>query len=745
MNRKLLIVESPNKCAKIQSYLGEGWTVAASSGHIRDMPVDEIGVEGPDYWPKYVTGDRSGKTIARLKSLAAGASEIYLATDPDREGEAIAWHLEQVIGKGKPCKRVTFNEITQSAIRKALAAPRSVDKRLFLAQQGRRVLDRLYGYKVSPALGNKLGRRGLSAGRVQSVALRLIVEREEAIRRFTKTLHYGVRLDFASAHSELCDWHARWDSSPLVSEEQPYITDRSIAEAVCAVAANGVVVKDYGEKEQARKAPPPFTTSTLQQAASNKLKMSVDATMKAAQALFEAGLITYHRTDSPNLSEDGIAAIWDYLRSKGMDDYIPEKANTWKAKGDAQEAHEAIRPTDIDCFAPHTGNTAHDALYKMIWRRAVASQMRPARYIVRSAQLQTLNPLAELNHQTALFSASGKRLIFDGWLKAAQGDFTDETDEEENNPLPVLILAETHVPTQTKVLEQETKPPARFSEPGLVKALEREGIGRPSTYAAIITILQKREYVQMVKRFFEPTALGEAIVGGLRGRFHFLEVAYTKEMEDQLDRIAEGKADYKTVVAHYDGELDAQLATFAGDNSIAPFAGGNEETHPCPNCEDGRLRRIKGKNGYFWGCSNYKRESEPCLTTLPDNKGKPGEKKAAAPQSSDYPCPSCDSGFLQRRPGRKKGSYWWGCNCYPQCSYTAPDNNGLPGVWGEKKAEGKVQSQAESGGVEQTYTCGACGGQLRQRRGSKGVFWGCSNYPDCKHTEQDKNGKPQFA
>lgn len=758
MSQKLLIVESPNKSKKVESYLGSGWTVAASAGHIRDMPANEMGVEGPDYWPKYVTGERSGATIARLKSLAANASEIWLATDPDREGEAIAWHLEQVIGKGKVCQRVTFNEITKSAIQKAIAAPRKVDMRLFLAQQGRRVLDRLYGYKVSPALGNKLGKRGLSAGRVQSVALRLIVEREEAIRAFTKTKHYGVAVFMDDTDGP---WTARWTPClPVVTDDHPYVTDRAIAEAVLAAARRGLVVTDFAETEQARKPPAPFTTSTLQQAAANKLRMSVDATMKAAQALFEAGFITYHRTDSPNLSQDGVDAIWALLRERGQHAYIPDKPNTWKAKGDAQEAHEAIRPTDFHVFAPNTGNEQHDALYKMIWRRAVASQMKPAIFKVRTAQLETLQALdvlgdASTGALTAKFAARGETRIFDGWQKVALDDFTSEDEEEAALSLPVLRPGEQHTPSDGSVLEQETKPPKRYSEPGLVKALEREGIGRPSTYASIITILQKREYVQMVKRFFEPTELGEAIVHGLRGRFHFMEVVYTKEMEDQLDRIAEGKADYKAVVGHYDRELDGQLATFAGDSSVAAFAGTEAETHPCPNCEDGRLRRIKGSNGYFWGCSNYKREENPCKTTLPDAKGKPGKPKQPTEKSTAHPCPECGQGHLQRRPGKKKGTFWWGCDNYPECKHTAPDNDGQPGVWGERPAatgSGKPSGKGKAGSAQSAasatqYRCGACEtGYLVKRTGSKGVFWGCSNYRNgCKHTEQDKNGKPQFA
>ena len=457
---RLLIVESPNKVKHIEHHLGDGWQVAASAGHVRDLPQNDMGVAGPDYWPQYVNTDRGGAVIARLRKLAQSATEVWLATDPDREGEAIAWHLAQVLGKGHIYKRVTFNEISKTAIHKAIAAPRQIDRRLFLAQQGRRVLDRLYGYKVSPALGNKLGQHGLSAGRVQSVALRLVVEREEAIRNFQKVKHFGVLLSFASNNGtpDNGQWSARW-TPPLTvqpgkdahlspadnADETPLVTDRAIAEAVLAAARQGVVVTHFTEKTQARKPPPPFTTSTLQQAASVQLHLGVNATMQAAQALFEAGLITYHRTDNPNLSDDGIQAVWALLRQRGQDAYIPDKPNAWKAKDGAQEAHEAIRPTDFNLYksadcAERGVNAVQIQLYQLIWRRAVASQMKAAQFKVRSATLASTQPVAALDavaapadgvpgQQQATIAARGQEMIFDGWMRLAQSG--DETGEKK--------------------------------------------------------------------------------------------------------------------------------------------------------------------------------------------------------------------------------------------------------------------------------------------------------------------------
>lgn len=714
---KLLIVESPNKTRKIQDYLGEGWQVEASYGHIRDLPSHEIGVAAPDYFPNYVIGERSGKTVAKLKKLAQSAQAVYLATDPDREGEAIAWHLSQVLGKDKRYFRVSFHEITRQAVQKAVVNPSEVDKRLFLAQQSRRVLDRLFGYKVSPALGNKLGQRGLSAGRVQSVALRFVVEREEAIRRFSKIKHYGIALVFNNANGS---WTAQWCiPTQLLKEEQSYLTDRVIAEAVIASLGGSVIVKNFSEKEQARRPHAPFTTSTLQQAAAVQLSIGVDATMKAAQALFEAGLITYHRTDNPNLSADGIALIWDYLREKGQADYIPDKPHTWKAKADAQEAHEAIRPTDFYVFHANTGNELHDKLYKMIWRRTVACQMRAAIFTVRTATLETPRPIAILNHQAAVFQAQGQEMLFDGWMKVVDEDYASEAEKDGIQKLPILSLNSELSFTKAKLLEQETKAPSRFTEAALVKALEKEGIGRPSTYASIITVLKNRGYVKMVKRFFEPSEVGEAIVQGLRGRFDFMEIAYTREMEEQLDAIAQGKAPYRETISQYDAALDAQLAEFSADITIRSLD--STPSYPCPNCGQGQLRRIKGKNGYFWGCNRYQADN-PCNTTLPDDNGKPGQAKI---KNLDYPCPQCGKGHLQSRKG--KNGIFWGCDHYPECKQTFPDVNGKPDI--QPKAESKQ------------YICGACGGILRLRKGAKGNFWGCSNYPDCKHTEPDKNGK----
>ncbi len=718
--QNLLIVESPAKAKKIQQYLDDSWQVVASYGHIRDLPVKEIGVEAPYYQPDYEITERGTKTISKLKNLAKQASEIYLATDPDREGEAIAWHLAQLLCKNKSYKRITFNEITEKAIKKAIENPRLIDENLFLAQQGRRVLDRLYGYKLSPELGNKLNQLGVSAGRVQSVALRVIVDRERDIYNFVSVSHYGIRLDFDN-------WFAHWDTSDLVDDDNPYITNKEIAKNVCdAVKSNGITIKSFNEKEQSRKPPAPLITSTLQQAAANTLKMSVTDTMDAAQKLFEAGLITYHRTDNPNLSDESITLIWEFLRSVGQDEHIPDKANKWKSKADAQEAHEAIRPTDFYRRKAETGNKNQDDLYTLIWRVAVASQMKSAIYKVREATLESnaiidFSDAPKATKRTALFTAKGRELIYQGWLFLNKDDFTSEESNKDEN-LPVLPVNQAMQPNTIELLDKETKPPKRYSETSLVKLLEREGIGRPSTYANIIQVLLTRNYVEIKNRLFHSTELGEVIADALTNRFNIMEMEYTRNMESRLDAVAQGNASYLDVVTEYDATLETEIKAFKA-TKIKPFG---DHHYSCPEC-DGLLRRIKGKYGFFWSCSNF---NNGCLYKTKDAKGKP-EKK----ENTTFICPSCGGNL--RRISSKFG-YFWGCSNFSDgCSYKAKDASGKP----EEKKQEQVERETE-------HLCPTCKKGFLQRRPSKKnkdlFWWGCNQFPKCKQTYFDESGKPKI-
>lgn len=665
---KMLIVESPTKRKHIAAFLGAGWVVEASFGHVRDLPKGEMGIDFGNYQPAYVLSDSGKKVMAKLKGMAKQMEEIWFATDPDREGEAIAWHLKALLGRGKIVRRVTFSEITQTAVLRAVQQPRDIDNNLVAAQQARRVLDRLYGYKLSPALGDKIGVHGVSAGRVQSIALRLIVDRERAIRNFRSTKHFGVAI---VCESEGRQWRAKWDTAPFVTEESPYITDKESAEKVCCHALSGLRVTKFSEKEQQQMPPAPLITSTLQQAAANRLGLSVGTTMAAAQKLFEAGLITYMRTDNPNLSDEAIAALHDYLRAAGQDDHIADPPHRWKAKNGAQEAHEAIRPTDFALRIADSGDPVADQVYQLIRRAAIACQMRPAIYKVRKARLETLQPLTLTNVPTpatipAAFDASGRELIYPGWQIIAK-DYTNDDDKAESGQLPMLTEGQICQPLEAVRLELETRAPNRFTETSLLKILEKNEIGRPATYANIIETQLRRGYAVIKKRYFYPTELGERVIDALADRFDIMETGYTAAMEAELDNIAGGTADYLTVVRDYDLALDSQLADFIRssieEGSIVP----------CPQCENGKLRRINGQKGPFWGCSNYK---EGCNYMAPDENGKPGKPK---PKSTAYLCPQCGEGHLQRRVAKKgKGKYWWGCDRYPDCDYTAFDDKGRP-------------------------------------------------------------------
>lgn len=671
---KLMIVESPNKTKKIGQYLGNDWIVAASFGHIRDLPLHEIGVSTPDYQPAYEVVERGKKQVNKLKELAKKADELWLATDPDREGEAISWHLYELLGKGKTVKRITFNEITESAIKNAVTNPRDIDMNLVMAQQGRRVLDRLYGYKISPALSARLTETGISAGRVQSIALMLIVQRERDIRAFKPTQHYGITALF---NSEGQQWKAQWQSNDFVTDDSPYILDKLCAEKVREAATHGLIVTAYQEQERKRKPAAPLITSTLQQAAANKLNMSVGDTMKAAQKLFEAGYITYMRTDNPNLSDEAIAALHDFLNSIGQSAQIADKPNKWKAKDDAQEAHEAIRPTDFAVKEADVDDEQAQALYQLIRRVAIACQMKDAIYSVRTVELTTteaitLDNVPNPKSAPLKFTATASVLRYKGWQIMAD-DFTDEDEIERQSSLPELSENTILTPNDTCIDELETKAPKRYSETALVKALEREGIGRPATYANIIETQIKRNYAQLEKRVFVPTKFGESVVSALEHHFSIMKTTYTAEMESKLDEIARGKMTYRDVVAHYDEVLDNELSAFQQAN-IKTF--GDKTSYPCPKCKTGNLRRIKGKNGFFWGCSNYN-TVQPCDYIAFDDKGKPAKPREI---NTNYPCPECGSGYLQRYPSKKdKTKYWWGCSEYKNgCKYKTFDDNGKP-------------------------------------------------------------------
>ena len=592
MCAKLLILESPGKVKKVQEILGSGWKVAASVGHVRDLPPKEMGVAAPDFTPHYVPTERGADVLKRLAGMVKNAEAVFLATDPDREGEAIAWHLAEAL-KLKNARRITYAEITDAAIKAALTAPRDIDMALVAAQEGRRVLDRLCGYMVSGPLSDVAGTR-LSAGRVQSPAVRLVVEREREIKGFTSTTHYGAELTFATVDNITDGWKAAWVVKPWLADGQEYFLDQSIAAKVAALRT--LDVQDCQETESRLAPPSPFTTSALQQAASTALKFSPKRTMELAQRLYEAGFVTYMRTDSPNLSQEAVQSIRAFCESQGWQ--LVDTPRVWKSKEGAQEAHEAIRPTHIE--EEEAGeNPDEQALYRLIRLRTLASQLADAVFAVRTLQLT-----ATVDGKEALFEAKGRTLVSPGWKTLQQGetaeDGGDNGEDDAVNPVPAMKPGTQATALSGTVLTRKTKPAARYSEASLVRELEKRGIGRPSTYAAILDTVQQRGYVKMEKRNLVPTVLGEKVVDALAGRFSFADYEFTKGMEQALDDIAQGKARYRDVVSSAHARLTDELAAFTSATGKT-----------CPKCGKPMRHKVKaagkdGKGGYdFWGCSGW--------------------------------------------------------------------------------------------------------------------------------------------
>lgn len=645
----LLLVESPGKTKKIEGFLGSGWKVMASVGHVRDLPDKEMGVAAPDFKPHYLPTVRGKEVLARLASAVRGADAVFLATDPDREGEAIAWHLADALNL-QNAKRVTFSEITEKAVKAALDAPRSIDMDLVAAQEGRRVLDRYCGYMVSGPLSRAAGAR-LSAGRVQSPALRLVVEREREIRNFKVTAHFGVELLFEAVENVSSGWKAFW--KPWLEEGQEYFLDRAVAEKVSGLRT--LEALDFKESESRTAPPPPFTTSSLQQAASNALKFNPKRTMELAQKLYESGHITYMRTDSPNLSEDFVAEARLFCEEQGWP--VVPTPRTWKSKAGAQEAHEAVRPTYIE-IEEAGEDDAQKALYRLIRLRTLAAMLEDAVFSVRVTMLA-----GDVDGRRAEFEAKGKTLVSPGWKTLTLSDQTDDPDAEQeaDNPVPALLSGQKLTAMAGKVQSKKTRPPARFTEASLVRELERRGIGRPSTYAAILDNISSREYVKSEKRFLVPTSLGETVLDYLAGKFSFVDFDFTKRMESTLDAIAEGKAGYReTVAAEYDRLAD-EVKTFAAASLPAcPECGGDKLWH--------RIKKPDKKDDRSWDFFSC----QDCEATFPNVDGKPGPKreKKEKPPLSEYKCAKCGKPLYHKTGTSKKTGNpydFYSCSGYPKC------------------------------------------------------------------------------
>lgn len=608
---KLIIVESPAKGKTIEGYLGSGYRVTASKGHIRDLPENRMGFSPPDFKPDYEFTDRGAEVVSRIKRLATECDEIILASDLDREGESIAWHLQQTLGLKAP-KRLVFNEITKKALQAALADPRKIDILKVAAQEARRVTDRMIGYRVSPLIAEYLSDRSLSAGRVQSIAVRLVVDRENEIDGTTIVQHYGAELTFGT-------WKAKWDPSTLLSDTK-YWTDKDYAEKVAETRQLTVIKFDKSESKSSP--PPPFTTSTLQEAGANSLKFSTKHTMELAQKLYEQGAISYMRTDSTSLSEDALTDIANWCKVNGLQ--TVSEPRTWEAKGDAQEAHEAIRPSHIDTI--EAGETEEQRqLYKLIWLRTVSCQLEDARFAVRKAVLEAESPVDGVKLR---FEARGKTLIYKGWKDLTPTDTAQDQEDaaaaeaqDSDNPVPELSAHDTVTAVSGSLIQSKTKPPGRYTDASLVKEMEKRGIGRPSTFGAIVEeIIETRGYVEKfgAKQQLKPTLRGKRLIKALTGRFSFVEYNFTRVLEEQLSGIESKTTTYPKLLGLIHDRLSNEIDRFKAEQPIA---------HPCPSCGRGLFinpGKTK-KDPMWWACAGYAPEGKGCDYTAQDDNGTPGK------------------------------------------------------------------------------------------------------------------------
>lgn len=769
--KNLVIVESPAKAKTINSYLGNDFIVKASMGHVRDLPKGNKAIDLKTFTPRYEIIKEKGKekVISELKKLAKSASDVYLATDLDREGEAIAWHLKEALELDDDVKRLIFNAITKTEIQKAFANPRKINMDRVNAQQARRILDRIVGYEISPILWRKVA-KGLSAGRVQSVAVRLVVDREREIENFIPEEFWEIKGIFThrvdagpSLVTQWREWtgseHTKADNDKWLIDHGCFYADlievagqkfkpnnkdraREVAEALGFVVQQEQIVENPEGKGPARqlvhfigsinqsgsfrvrsiekkrtfsKLHKPFITSKLQQSASSELYMSPKRTMQVAQMLYEAGYITYMRTDSTHLSPDAIRMVRDYIRSEFGDRYLPEKPYVYESSKNAQEAHEAIRPTDL-AFTPELASQKlkeeESKLYRLIYNRFLACQMTPAEFDNTTVEIVTDTRLG-----TVVFRATGKKLVFDGSMRVTGLSSDDQLlpDLQEGLPLSAIDIQ----PTQ-----HFSKHPSRFTETSLIEELESKGIGRPSTYASIISTIQDRKYVARINRSLYPTLLGKVVTDKLVQAFpKIMDVGFTAEMEDDLDKIEEQHLDWIRLLQEFYGPFHQSVE---GAIEKLDHAGGMESDYSCEKCGKPMLYRISS-NGFFLACSDRE-----CGTTKPvDEFGKPVLR-----EESEFKCPKCGRVMI-RRKGRF-GEYL-SCSGYsekddqgnPVCSMIVPVSKS-----GEPEAP-KIDP------IETDILCDKDQAPMLLRYSKRGPFLGCSNFPKCRSTKMVKNLTPE--
>jgi DNA topoisomerase-1 len=689
---KLLIVESPSKAKTIEKYLDGAYTVRASVGHIRDLPKsnkDAIDIPG-GFIPKYEISRGKEKVVHELKSLSEKASAIILATDPDREGEAISWHLKELLDEDKkikaPIKRVTFHEITKEAVEEALQSPRDIDQNLVKAQEARRVLDRLVGYDLSGLIWKKV-RYGLSAGRVQSPALRIIMEREREIRAFIPEKFWRISGNFETQKKE-----------KLFLECSKEPRDEKLVEKILDAGKKGKwIVSDVKESEQKRSPRAPFTTSTLQQTASSRLGYSPSRTMQIAQKLYESGHITYMRTDSTNLSVQAQTQILSLVNRKYGDKYAEGRIYRTKSKN-AQEAHEAIRPTHIENLT--AGTEEQTRLYKLIWERTVSSQMSDARL-----SKTKISAVIENHEDLPDFSATGSRVLFPGWLlvdQDARGEDVELPEVKKGENLKLIDLIKE---------EKFTEPPSRYTEAGLIKELEARGIGRPSTYASIMKTLEEREYVKKEGRTLFPTDVGDVVSSFLENNFaNYISDTFTAEMEDELDEISRGEREYEKTLRDFYGPFQKEVKS-KEKMEKATNLGDAPDDIKCPKCGSKMIIKLS-RGGKFYSCSKYPDCDGALMLDGTELKG---------PKETGEMCPECGEkkgksggGKLVIKERRDGTGTFISCSRYPKCKFIKKD-------------------EAEEAKKRTGVICPLCKkGDISERRGRFGIFYSCSNYPDCK-------------
>ncbi len=679
MADKLVIVESPSKAETISKYLGKGYSVTASMGHIIDLPRSNIGIDiENDFEPKYITIRGKGELLNSLKKVAKNAKKVYLATDPDREGEAISWHLARAlnIDMDSEC-RVCFNEITKTAVKKAMNEPRKIDSDLVDAQQARRVLDRIVGYKISPILWAKI-KKGLSAGRVQSVAVRMICDREDEIEAFVPREFWDITAIFEDVKTK------KQFKAYLIEQnggKKEFKNEDEANSVLAKLKGAKYAVSDVKVNVNQRIPAPPFTTSTLQQEASRKLNFQSKKTMQVAQGLYEGielnknekvGLITYMRTDSLRISNEAVAAVRGYIGESYGDKYLPKSARVFKTKKNAQDAHEAIRPTDVTLTPASIKNKLSNdqyKLYKLVWERFVACQMEAA--VIE-------NIACDIKGGEYVFRANGSRVLFDGFMKVyVEG--TDSENEEKKTTLPALEVGDAVLDKGIDAKQHFTQPPQRFTEATLIKLLEEKGIGRPSTYMPTITTILARGYVVREKKSFLPTELGRVTTELLKNNFKdIVDLKFTANMESRLDDVETGKVEWKEILRDFYPPFDKVLKKAESEVSKVKIQDEVSDV-ACEKC--GRMMVYKmGKYGKFLACPGF-----PACSNAKPIRIETGVK-----------CPKCGKEILQKKS--KKGKIYFGCEENPKCDFMTWDtplkDKKCPkcgGIMLEKKFGGKVK------------------------------------------------------